>query len=453
MSNIGWLKNKERGLARRAFLGTMGTVIALPVLESLIPKSARAAENGFPKRLLYYFVPNGIHMPSWRPATTGADWAITPILKPLEALKSDIMIVSGLDNTPARPDGAGDHAAGTAGFITCAHALKSSTTFKLGISADQIAAKANGMKTRVASLQLGSDGGALAGGCDSGYGCPYARAISWSSETTPLPMITVPKTAFDLLFAGFKPQETSADQAKRQLYKKSVLDVATAEANSLANRLGRSDKRKLEEYLGGVREVERQVSAMGSGGSCMVGTGVEPVTSMTLEPFLKTMSDIMVLAMQCDVTRIITYMFGNAVSGRTYPVLGATRGHHDISHHGNNAANQKLLEAISTYEMTQVSYLLTKMKATPEGDQNLLYNSTMYLSSDISDGNRHNHDDMPVLVAGHGGGMLKAGHHIDFPVAAKTKVANALLSTLLTVGVNNVTLGDGTGPLPEMLKT
>jgi hypothetical protein len=453
MSNIGWFKQKERGLARRAFLGGLGTIVALPVLESLVPRSARA-DSGFPKRLLYYFVPNGIHMQSWRPATTGADWAITPILKPFEMLKSDIMIVSGLDNTPARPDAVGDHASGTSAFITCAHALKSTTNFKLGISADQIAAKVNGMKTRVASLQLGSDGGALAGGCDSGYGCPYARAISWSSETTPLPKITVPKTAFDLLFAGFKPQETSADQLKRQFYKKSVLDVATAEATSLAMRLGRTDKRKLDEYLTGVREVERQVSAIGAGGSCNVDPSVAaPVTTMTLEPFLKTMSDIMVLAMQCDVTRIITYMFGNAVSGRTYPALGATRGHHDISHHGNNAANQKLLETISTYEMTQVSYLLNKMKSVPEGDQNLLYNSTLYLSSDISDGNRHNHDDMPVLIAGHGGGMLKAGHHIEFPIAAKTKVANALLSTLLTVGVNNTPIGDSTGPLPEILKT
>jgi hypothetical protein len=452
MSRLGWFKNQEPGLARRAFLGSLGTVIALPVLESLIPRSARASDNGFPKRLLYYFVPNGIHMPSWKPTTTGAGYEITPILKPLEALKADFMIISGLDNTPAKPDGAGDHAAGTAGFITCAHALKSSSMFKLGISADQIAAKQNGTKTRVASLQLGSDGGALAGGCDSGYGCPYARAISWSSETTPLPKITNPQTAFELLFTGFSPQATSADQMKRQIYKKSVLDVATAEAGGLAAKLGRSDKRKLDEYLTGVREVERQVSAVG-GGTCAVGSGVTPVTmpvnTMNLEPFLKTMSDVMVLAMQCDVTRIFTYMVGNAVSGRTYPALGATRGHHDISHHGNAAANLKLLEAISTYEITQLGYLLTKMKATPEGDQNLLYNSTLYLSSDISDGNRHNHDDMPIILAGHAGGAFKPGKHVQYAAVSKTKVANLLTTMLSTIGVT-AKVGDATGTLAEL---
>ena len=449
--SLGWLKSKERGVARRAFLGSAGTVVALPLLQSLLPRQARAAGGPTtePKRIIYYYVPDGIVMKAWRPATTGANYEITPILKPLEALKADFMVVSGTKNDPAHPTGNGDHAAGTSGFITCAKALKSTTDIQLGISADQFAAMKIGMNTRVPSVVLGTEPGSQAGTCDSGYGCPYVRAISWGSANTPMAKVTTPKTAFDLIFAGGDPAASAADRTKRQMYRKSVLDVAVGRTQTLKPRLGASDQRKLDEYLTSVRETERQVTDLSaSGGGCMGAQA--PAVSADLETNVKAFSDIMVLAMQCDASRIFTFMLGNAGGQHVYSNLGINRGHHDISHHGGNASNLQMLQAIDTYEIQLLSYFLTKLKSTIDGANNLLFNSTVYFSSEISDGDLHNHDDMPVLIAGHGGGMLNTGQHYSLPIT--TNVSDVLLSTLRTVGVTGVPLGDSVAPVMDILK-
>ncbi|HVR64353.1 MAG TPA: DUF1552 domain-containing protein [Polyangia bacterium] len=447
--SLRWLKSNERGVARRAFLGSAGTVVALPLLESLVPRRARAAAaSAEPKRLIYYYVPDGIVMDAWRPATTGAGYAITPILKPIEALKADFMVVTGTRNDPAHPTGNGDHAAGTSGFITCAKALKSTTDIQLGISADQFAAMKIGMNTRVPSVVLGTEPGSEAGTCDSGYGCPYVRAISWGSMTTPMAKVTTPKTAFDLIFTGGDPAASAADRAKRQLYRKSVLDVAIGRTQTLRPRLGASDKLKLDEYLTSVRETERQVTDLpATGGSCMGAQA--PNVSADLETNVKAFSDIMVLAMQCDASRIFTFMLGNAGGQHVYSNLGINRGHHDISHHGGILTNLQMLQTIDTYEIQLLGYFLNKLKSTTDGANNLLFNSTIYFSSEISDGDAHNHDDMPVLIAGHGGGMLNTGQHFSLPTT--TKVSDMLLSTLRTVGVTGVPLGDGTAPVMDIL--
>jgi hypothetical protein len=447
------MKSKKPGVARRAFLGTAGTVVGLPLLESLIPRQVRAADGttAMPKRIIYYYVPDGIHMAAWRPATSGAAYAITPILKPIEALKSDFMVISGTVNQPAKPSSAGDHAAGTSGFITCATALKSTTDIQLGVSVDQYAAQKVGKDTRVESVILGTEAGSQAGTCDSGYGCPYVRAISWGSVTTPVAKITSTKTAFELIFTGVDPTATAADRLKRQKYRTSVLDVALGRGTSLQTRLGASDKRKLDEYATSVRETERQIMDAPSAPSCG-GAGTAPnTTAADFEKNVKTFADIMVLAMQCDVSRIYTFMLGNAGGQHVYNNLpGITRGHHDISHHGGNAANFAMLQAIDTYEMELFGYFLNKMKATTDGTADLLFNSTVYFSSEISDGDRHNHDDMPVLIAGHGGGMLNTGQHYSLPTT--TKVSNTLLATLRTMGITDVKLGDSTGALTDILK-
>jgi hypothetical protein len=452
--SIGWLK--ERGIPRRAVLGGIGSVVALPVLESLLPKEARAQASAAPVRYIVYYVPNGHVMANWRPAAPGMGFPLSVNLQPLEMVKNDIMVISGLNNQPGVPDQLGDHAAGTASSFTAIHAFKSATTLKLGASVDQIAAQQNGMKTRIPSMQLGLEEGRLVGGCDSGYACAYSNSISWSSETTALGKVTRPQTAFDLLFSGggAAPMENAAAQAKRLAYKKSVLDFAVKDAQTLAPKLGRSDNLKLDEYLTGVRETERRVlgASPGQVGGVSCQPGQAPAATMGVAAAAQVMSDIMVLAMQCDVTRIFSFMFANAVTGRTYPDLGATRGHHDISHHGNNANNLMLLTKISTFEVQQLAYLLNKMKAVQEGANNLLYNSTLVFTSDVSDGNRHNHDDMPVLVAGHGGGMLNTGQHIVYPTTGtKVRFGNMLSTSLRTVGVNKM-VGDADGVLMEMLK-
>ena len=467
------------GLSRRLFLGGSAVMVGLPFLESLMPKAA-FAQTQSAKRLLYWWIPNGVWMDSFRPTTTGTGYTMPPVLSALEPLRSDFSVITGLQNDPAKPDQIGDHASGTSGFITCAHALKSATMIKLGISADQIAANGlikNGIKTKLPSLQLGIDGGSSAGGCDNGYSCAYARNVTWADPMTPLPKITDPLQAFQLLFMGYDPTASAADAAKRRVYNKSVLDYVTTEINSLSPKLGKTDAAKLDQYLTGVRALELQVTSTApSSLSCTMG--MPPPANVTDYPtHVKAMLDLIVLAFQCDATRVVSFMQGNSTSNQTYPFLMAngapiTQGHHNISHHGGNPTNIAQLIAINTWIFQQVAYLMTQLKAIPDGvaGANLLTNSTIFVSSDISDGAAHNHQDMPVILAGHGGGALKPGQHVRYgpvipvgawrnltpssgagtPQSSGIPVSNLLLTTLATVGVTGVPIGDSTGILPEV---
>jgi hypothetical protein len=440
-----------RRSSRRAFLGGGAVLVGLPFLESALPRELRAATAARPVRLVYIFLPNGLDMATFRPTATGTGYATPPMLVPLEPLKADFSVITGLENINARPDNQGDHASGTSSFITCAHAFKSETEINLGISADQVAAQAFGSQTRLPSLQLGIDGGGTSGNCDTGYSCAYARNISWSSATTPLPKITDPKQVFDQIFAGYDPEETDAEAEKRRLYNKSVLDQVKAEAASLSPRLGYTDRQKLDQYLTGVRELEGRLVTTGPTVTCTPGATPPTGRGIAYDVHLRAMSDLMVTALTCDATRIITFMVGNALSNRTHPFLNITGGHHDISHHSGDAAKIAQLAQIGLWEMEQMAYFLGKLKETPDGQgQNLLTNSAVYISSDISDGNRHNHDDLPVILAGHAGGRFTPGKHIAYPNTRnqpKEKMANLLVTMLEAAGVAGATLGDSTGPL------
>ncbi|HEX2872482.1 MAG TPA: DUF1552 domain-containing protein [Polyangiaceae bacterium] len=442
----------KRTVSRRLLLGGGATLFGLPFLESLLPRDARAQATPAPVRLVYVFLPNGLDMATFRPTTVGTDYALPPMFKGLDALKSDFSIVTGLENFNARPDMAGDHASGVSGFITCAHANKSETDIKLGISADQVAAQKIGMATRLPSLQLGIDGGGGTGNCDSGYSCAYARNISWSDAQTPLPKIVDPYLAFNQLFEGYDPNASAAEAAKRLAYEKSVIDFVIADVNGLSPKLGATDKIKLDQYLTGVRELEKRVAGTGTGAGCTPGTPPVKGAKLDFPTHLKTMFDLIALAFACDATRIVTLMLGNAVSGRTYPFLDITGGHHDISHHMSDPVNIEKLAKIGAWEMQQLGYFFDKLKAVPDADgQNVLHNSAVFCSSDISDGNRHNHDDMPIVLAGHGGGKLHPGQHISFTPKAKTdpkeKVSNLLVTMLDAAGVTGAQLGDSTGPI------
>ena len=444
-----------RRSSRRVFLGGGAVLVGLPFLESALPREVRAqTATPPPVRLVYVFLPNGLDMATFRPATTGAGWATTPMLAPLEALKADFSVITGLENISGRPDDLGDHASGTSSFITCAHANKSETDIRLGVSADQVAAQAFGSQTRLPSLQLGIDGGGGSGNCDSGYSCTYTRNISWADATTPLPKITDPKQAFDRIFAGFDPDETDAEAEKRRLYNKSVLDQVKTEATSLSAKLGYTDRQKLEQYLTGVRELEGRLVTTGPTVTCTPGTPPPVARGLAYDVHVRHMTDLMVTALTCDATRVISFMFGNGLSNKTHPFLGISGGHHDISHHSGDAAKIAQLAQIGLWEMEQVAYFFGKLKAVTEGDgQNLLQNSAIFVSSDISDGNRHNHDDLPVVLGGHGGGRLHPGQHIAFPNTRnqpKEKMANLLVTMLQVAGVENATVGDSTGPLANI---
>jgi hypothetical protein len=389
----------------------------------------------------------------------------------LEPHRAEFSIVTGLDNKPGNPDVAGDHASGTSAFLSCAKAFKSDSVLKLGISADQVAANgliAKGIKTRLPSLQLGIDGGGTAGGCDSGYSCAYSRNISWANETTPLPKITDALQAFNLIFQGYDPNASAADVAKRQAYDKSVLDHVTGDITSLNAKLCKTDQAKLDMYLTGVRALETQLANGSSAAACMKGTP-PPSKVSDYQTHVKLMLDVMVTAFQCDATRIISFMLGNAGSNQSYPFLTAngspiTGAHHEISHHGHSASNIAQLIAINTWTFEQIAYLLAKLQAVPDGatGSNLLKNSAIVVSSDVSDGNNHGHTDMPVLLAGHGGGALHPGQHVRYGAEVKAPssdkkqpssgvpLANLMLTTVATLGVTGAAVGDSTGTLPEV---
>jgi hypothetical protein len=445
--------SNHKTLSRRMFLGGGAAVaIGLPFLESLAPRTARAQAMTAPKRILFYYVPcgiNGMVRGDFYPTTTGTNWTLTPMIQSLEPLKSDFTFITGLENPLAKPDGPGDHASGTGAFLTCAHPFKSESVIMNGVSADQIAAQAIGKNTRLPSMQIGIDGGSSAGGCDSGYSCAYARNISWSGVSTPLPKLTSATQVFDQIFMGFDATSTQAERDKRRAYQKSILDSAIGDADSLKLKLGKTDKSKLDEYLTGVRELERQAAAVAPTAACAKPATKPAATAVDFPTQLKVMSDLMVLAMQCDSTRIITFMLGNAGSNRAYNNLGISRGHHDISHHNSTPENLADLRKIGTFEVEQLAYLLTKMKSVTEGDKNMLYNSSVFWSSEISDGNRHNHDDYPVIFAGHGGGSFTPGKHILYPGSQKQKIGNLLTSMLASMGVNQK-VGDATGTLAEI---
>jgi hypothetical protein len=443
-------------ISRRLLLGGGATLFGLPFLESALPRAARAQAQAAPVRLVYVFLPNGLDMATFRPTTVGADYALPPMFTGLDALKPDFSIVTGLENFNAKPDGAGDHAAGTSGFITCAHANKSQTDIKLGISADQVAAQKLGMATRLPSLQLGTDGGSGTGDCDSGYSCAYARNISWADAVTPLPKIVDPYQAFNQLFEGFDPNASAAEAAKRRAYEKSVIDFVLADVDGLTPKLGATDKTKLDQYLTSVRELEKRVVDGGPGANCMPGTAPTKGAMLDYPTRIKTMMDLIALAFACDATRIVTLMFTNATSQHTHPFLDINAGHHDISHHMSDPAMIAQLAKIGAWEMQQIGYFFDKLKALPDAvdGQNVLFNSAVFVSSDISDGNRHNHDDMPIVLGGNAGGKLKPGSHVSYTPKARTdpkqKVSNLLVTMLEAAGVTGAQFGDSTGPLTEL---
>jgi len=434
-------------LGRRLFLGGAGAVVALPFLESAMPKLARAGDM-VAKRFLAFYVPNGIHMPAWTPQGVGADFELTPILSPLAAVKEKILVLSGLANKPAQPDGPGDHASGTGAFLTARHPYKTEgADIKNGISLDQQAALTLGPLVRIPSMQLGIDGGDSAGDCDSGYSCAYARNISWASESQPLPKVVNPSVVYDQLFGGFDPEATAAELAKRKKYRKSVLDYVTAEAKSLSMKLGTTDRAKLDEYLTGVYELGQKIDKLGTGPVC---TSIpEPPSSLPFGEHVTLMSDLMVLAMQCDATRVVSFMMSNAGSGRSYEFIGVSGAHHEISHHQDIPENFDKLTLIDTWEVEQLAYLLGKMDAIDEGGATMLDNSVVFFSSEIEDGNSHSHYNMPIVVAGRAGGALASGRHLVFE--DDRPVADLFVSILNALDLPDKSFGDdSTGPIAEL---
>jgi hypothetical protein len=396
----------------------------------------------------FVYVPNGANMADWTPATTGADFELPYILQPLKARRKDLLVLSGLAQDKARPngDGAGDHARASATYLTGAQARKTSgADIKVGISVDQLAASKVGRATRFASLELGCDRGQQAGNCDSGYSCAYSYNISWKTDSTPMPPEVDPRLVFERLFANDHAGETAEARGKRQRYQKSILDFVMEDTRQLKANLGRTDQRKLDEYLTAVRELETRIERASRFAEVHPDFKQPKGIPADYEEHIKLMYDLMALAFQTDTTRISTFVAAHDGSNRSYAFMGVPDGHHDLSHHGGNEEKKKKIARINEFHIRQFGYFLEKLKSIREGEGNLLDHSMIVYGSGIADGNSHAHHDLPVLLAGRGGNRFETGRHLKF---AKNKpMTNLYLSMMERVGAPVTRIGDSSGPL------
>lgn len=445
--------------SRRAVLKGLGISLALPGLESLWSRRAFGSEAAAianaarPQRMCCIFVPNGVHLPDWTPETEGFGFKLPYILEPLAPVQDDLLVISGLthDKGRANGDGPGDHARSASVFLTGAQPRKTAgANIRSGVSVDQMAAEAIGKQTRFASLELGGEGGRSAGNCDSGYSCAYSSNISWAGDDKPLAKEINPRLVFERLFSSGDKNDSERSRNERELLKKSLLDYVAADAKSLQKKLGQNDQRKLDEYLTGVREVERRIerAANETIQTDLLDYPIPAGIPKDYAEHLKLMCDMVVLAFQTDSTRIATIMFADAGSNRSYRQIDVADGHHDLSHHGGDPAKHAKIRKINHFHTTQLSYLLQRLKSIPDGEGTLLDNSMVLYGSGLGDGNRHNHDDLPVLLAGRAGGTIDTGRHVRYPI--ETPMCNLFLSMLDRVGAPSYFIGDSTGRLPGL---
>ncbi|HTK75069.1 MAG TPA: DUF1552 domain-containing protein [Gemmataceae bacterium] len=438
----------SRRISRRTVLRGLGTAVALPLLDAMLPAGfARVGTVTPPRRMAFIYTPNGAYMPYWMPKTEGTDFALPPCLEPMAEHRQDMIVFGGLtcDKSRANGDGAGDHARAGGAYLTGAQPRKTAgANFQAGISADQAAAQQLGERTRLPSIELAIERYRGAGNCDSGYSCVYEHTISWRDATTPVPPEVNPRQVFDRLFAD-KPNDPEVI-ARNQL-RASVLDAVLDDARVLNNELGGNDKRKLDQYLSGVRELEKRIARAEPLTPAAVPDDVfRPVgVPADLTDHIRLMYDLMVLAFQTDSTRICSMMLGREGSEQKYRVVGVNEGHHSISHHQNRPDNLAKLKVINTYLVSQFAYFTGKLKSIKEGDGTLLDNCMVTYGSAIADPNRHAHHDLPVLMVGCGGGTIKPGRYIRYK--AETPLNNLWLAMLERFGANVPKLGDSTGVL------
>ncbi len=435
-------------LSRRTLLRGLGCAVALPWLESM--GSFRAwAENASnhrvaPNRLAFLYVPNGQDMPNWTPSSEGILGDLPPILESLAPAKNDLLVLTGLAADKARPygDGGGDHARAMAAFLTGVHPRKTDgTDIRAGTSVDQLAAARIGDLTRLPSLELGGEAGGMAGNCDSGYSCVYSSTMSWKSPTQPLPKEVNPKIVFDRIFGSQGP----AERAHRDASRKSILDFIRDDSQALTKVVSSSDRQKLDEYFTSIREIEQRMQRAASLPPVKIPEGIKQPSGIpeSYTEHLRLMCDLLVLAFQSDVTRVCTFSFANEGSNKSYPELGIHEGHHELSHHGHDPEKIRKIREINRFHTGQFAYLLNRLKQIPEGEGTLLDHCMIAYGSGNSDGDRHNHDDLPILLAGRGGGSIKTGRHVRF--SGETPITNLWASLLDRMDVRIPFVGDSTG--------
>jgi Protein of unknown function (DUF1552) len=441
-------------LPRRTFLRGMSAALALPLLDSMTPAFA-FMQAARPVRLGFLYTANGIVGCStksprpnvWTPTTVGENFAMSPTLKPLEPHREYLNVYSGLAQVQGRAlgDGPGDHARAQASFLTGVHPFKTGgQDFKLGISADQIAAKELGKYTQLSSLELCLEPKELAGNCDSGYTCAY-MTMSWAGERNPLPAETVPRMVFERMFGDSTSTDPNA-RAERLRNQKSVIDYVKSSLSRLQRELGRSDNAKLDEYLTSVRDIERRVSLAETQSNELPVMERPSSIPADYRDYAKLMIDLMVVAWQTDMTRVASLMLNRDFSNHAYPEIGIPDAHHSLSHHQGDDDRLLKLQRIDEMHVSLVAYLAERLEQTPDGEGSLLDNSVTLFGSGISESNIHTHDDLPIVTLGKAGGRLKGNRHLVYPF--ETPLNNLLLNMLDYSGIPDVAgFGDSTGRL------
>jgi hypothetical protein len=435
----------RKALERRTFLRGMGAAVALPFLDAMTP--AMAATPTRPVRLAFVYVPNGIDMRNWHPEYTGELRELPRILKPLEPFKQDITLLGNLTHNNGRAllDGPGDHGRCCGAYLTGVQPMKTMINIKAGVSCDQIVANKIGSQTRFPSLEVGLEDARQAGDCDSGYSCAYTNNLAWRSETQPLPPILDPRALFERLFGTGVALSPEA-RARRDKFRRSILDFVKEDTAKLQKTLGPTDKRKLDEYLSSIREIERQMEK-----AAKDNTQIDPkmdkpygIPADFAEHF-RLMTDIVTVAFQADLTRVLTFLITREGTSRAYRELGIPDGHHPLTHHQGKTDQMEKVRQINEYHTAQLATWLTKLKSIKEGDSNLLDNSMIVYGAGLSDGNRHTHEDLPTLIAGSGGGHFKTGRRIV--CRRETPMCNLFLTMMDRMGVQMEHFGDASGRL------
>ncbi len=436
-------------LDRRTLLRGLGTAMALPLLDAMLP-SARAAEPAArPKRLQVFYTPNGMIMDRYVPETVGHGYTLSPTLAPLEPYRDHFSVISGLAhyNAGALGDGPGSHGRSCGAFLTGAHPRRTEGfDLQCGVSLDQIVARQFGQATQVASLELGIDPPSLMGSCDVGYSCTYTNTLSWRSPTVALPVTVNPRDVFERLFGdGDALDEHSRQQQLRR--QSSILDFVRQDAARLSGRLGMTDRRKVDEYLEAIRDIELRIQRASQGAGNVDTQGLTRPAGIpeAFQTHVRMMVDLQVLALQTDLTRVCTFMLGRELSNRTYPEIGVPDSHHMLSHHGGDPEKIAKLVRINHLHMTQFAYLLQRLRDTRDGEGSLLDRTLVLAGASLGEPNEHDHMNLPIIVAG---GLTPGNQHIK--TAKHTPLCNLLLSMLETLDMPQQQMGDSTGPLAAL---
>jgi len=456
----------KREITRRTVLRGLGAAVALPWLEIMASPSKVSAQQmtvgGLAAtrrptvRTAFFYVPNGIHMPEWTPQGAGdRDFRLQPIMQPIADFREKFNIISGLSlrNADALGSGPGDHARSNAAFLTGAHPKKThGAGITNGISIDQLIASHWGEQTKMKSLELGLEASATAGDCDSGYSCAYTSNLSWRNETSPIPKEINPAAVFERLFGSSQEFENKKMLAQREARRKSILDFVNEEAQALNRQLGADDRRKLEEYLYAVRDIERRLLHSDKLDQVEVDLSnfTRPIgVPRQYEEHAILLMDMLVLAFQTDSTRIATFSFGNEGSNRAYRNLAIQGGHHEISHHGGSADKQKMISKINHFHMQLFRHFLHRLENVQEGERTLLDNSMILYGCGIADGNSHSHHDLPILLAGKGGGRIAGGRYLR--CRKGTPLTNLYCSMLENLDIQVDSFSDSNGVIEDLV--